>query len=127
MTFLVPAYQSRPRRLAALALYLLALTGFLLALDCTPASAQSSNYPGIDILRDEALQAGIFGAPETAVGRPEDIRQWNDFKRRYIGEKDLLDKCVADAASCASPRARDWSRFLVSQENRPREDQVEAI
>jgi predicted transglutaminase-like cysteine proteinase len=123
----VPAYQFRPQRRAALAPYLFALICAALVLEGRPAFAQSDGYPGIDILRHEVLQAGIFGAPEAAVGRPEDIRQWNEFKRRYIGEKDLLDKCVADAANCSSPRAREWSRFLASQEDRPREDQVQAI
>jgi predicted transglutaminase-like cysteine proteinase len=78
-------------------------------------------------LHQEALQSGIFGAMEAVVGRPEDIRQWDDFKRRYVGEKALLDKCVASPEDCPSARARAWSTFLETQDGRSRSDQIETI
>jgi predicted transglutaminase-like cysteine proteinase len=128
MPFLVPAYPYRSSRLEALA----SVLAIAIASVFPQSTALAEDAPGRGALpaiarAHEAAEAGIFGALQATVGRPEDIRQWDDFKRRYIGEKALLDKCVADSASCPSIRARDWSVFLAGQDRQSRRDQVETI
>lgn len=120
----VPAYLSRPTRTALVAAAAL-LGASTLALAQDAAAKRSAN--AALVMSSAAAHLGVFGAMELAVGRPEDIRQWDDFKRRYEGEKKVLDRCVEDAESCPSPRARTWSIFLAGQQGKKRDDQVESV
>jgi predicted transglutaminase-like cysteine proteinase len=129
MRSLVPAYCFRDRRMHRL----VSGVAIACALFMLPEAAAAQTEPAAanptagSSLNHEALQSGIFGALEVVVGRPEDIRQWDDFKRRYIGEKALLDKCVANSSDCPSPRAREWSGFLSRHDGRSRSEQIETI
>lgn len=78
-------------------------------------------------LLGQARPAGIFGAPEISLGKPEDVRQWDDFRRRYEGEKAILDRCVTNPKQCPNAATQRWSLFLASQRQKPRSDQIEAV
>ena len=125
MRSLVPAYLSRfPRIVTHAAAWTLCIVFVT-----SPAAADqiaSRKSIGLGLIGPNPT-VGIFGALEVAIGKPEDVRQWDDFKRRYEGEQSILEDCIASSAKCPSDRARKWSDFIAGEKGKERQAQIEAV